>query len=168
MRRLGILVFLFTASAFAAPLVDLAGGDEKALPRERPLNQEDLVYTDNIKSDDSLLKDAARVLFAVPGRAKPQRNGKVIHKFRANDLVRILRDSRDKRWVGVETLLGVGSKGKKVRAWVPKNSVKPPPPPEAPTEPHAAEGEGAPRDAAMPPSEGAPAPAPEGAPFPLQ
>lgn len=113
----------------AAPPVDLAGEASKtSLPRARALTPEDLVYTENVKSDETqLAKEAGKVLFQVVGRSSPGRQGRGLHTFRPEDLVKILRPSKDGRWLAVETIHPVKN-GRKVKAWLPKNAVKPPEP----------------------------------------
>ncbi len=118
------LLFTLASSAWASPPVDLAGERENKLPRERPLTQDDLVYTDNIKSDETQLqKESGAILFEVTGRKRPVRSGAPVHDFHPGDLVRKLRVSKDQKWFGVETVHGVKGRGR-VRAWLPATAVK--------------------------------------------
>ena len=129
--RSGVLGVLLCVGlgALAAPPVDLAGDASKtSLPRARALTPEDLVYTENVKSDETqLAKEAGKVLFQVAGRSSPGRKGRVLHIFRPEDLVKIMRPSKDGHWLAVETIHPVKN-GLKVKAWLPKNAVKPPEP----------------------------------------
>lgn len=119
---------IFATTTWASPPVDLAGERENKLPRERPLTQDDLVYTDNIKSDETqLLKESGSILFQVTGRKRPVRSGAPVHDFHPGDLVRKMRVSKDQKWVGVETVHGVKGRGR-VRAWLPATAVKWPDP----------------------------------------
>lgn len=153
LRFASALWVVVATAAWASPPVDLAGERENKLPRERPLTQDDLVYTDNIKSDETQLqKESGSILFQVTGRKRPVRSGAPVHDFHPGDLVRKMRLSKDQKWVGVETVHGVKGRGR-VRAWIPASSVKWPDPKAA--EPGAKEaGGGAATDA----SGGAPAP----------
>lgn len=125
---------LAATTLHAAPPVDLAGDVNTPAARPKTITQDDLVYTDNLKPDETPGEGTARVTIAVVGRSLPGRAGKPLHAFQPKDLVKILKESSDHRWYAIETVHVVGSAGKK-RGWVPKNSVRLPPPPEAAPKP---------------------------------
>ena len=143
--RSSLLVLSLGAQGFAvgAPPLNLAGQNSAPAKRGRPISEDDLVYMDNLKSEESLLKDAGRIRFAIVGRSLPSRKGRDLHHFNAGDVVTVLKDSSDGRWVSVETINPIARRAKK-KAWVPKNAVErsEPPKAEAPAEASSATGGG--------------------------
>ncbi|MBS1985454.1 MAG: hypothetical protein JST16_14910, partial [Bdellovibrionales bacterium] len=122
------LMVTLSSMSFAAPPVEVVSPGFETKSGEKRLSEDDLVYTDNIKSDEQLLKDSGRIVFDVTGRSLPKRDGKALYSFHEGDLVKVLKTSADGRWVGVETIMAVRGKGKR-KAWIPKNAIKLPEPP---------------------------------------
>ncbi len=120
-RNLFSLVCAFVAGiAGASPPVDLTdlsknpGNQKIARPR---LSDKDLIFTDNLSQYDPALRTSAIFNADSFGRARPSMQSKPILRFRKDFRVRVLRHSRDGRWIAVELLNGAR------RAWVPKPSL---------------------------------------------
>ncbi len=115
--------FLFafvSTSAWASPPVDLTdlskgpGGKKIVRPK---LTDKDLIFTDNLSQYDPALRTTAIFKDDSFGRARPSMQSKPILRFRKDFRVRVLRHSRDGKWIAVELLNGAR------RAWVQKPSL---------------------------------------------
>ena len=117
---------LFVSASLAAPPIDLTvvgskdGEPEKKLKSIRSIKQSDLIFTeDHNQFNVKVPKDAGRMLYDVRGRSLPNRSGRVLFTLNEGDFVKHMKDSKDGKWLMLQTL-----ETQARRAWVPIASVK--------------------------------------------
>lgn len=106
----------------AAPPVDLSdfdGGKRTVRRNVRPLEDKDLIFTDNIIKPEKTIRGLIEFKKEAIGRTHPDsKQGKPVLRFRKEYRARFLQFSKDKKWVAVELLNG------RKRAWVPQDAVE--------------------------------------------
>lgn len=122
-----LVVFIVTslsalgvADVWAAPPIDVTKPEVESRARRQrvqPIRDEDLVFQDVNDPSPTQDRSLATVRTDLIGRGLPHRSGKAIARFMAFDKVKVIKESRDKRWVVVQAIRS----GRK--AWVPKSAV---------------------------------------------
>jgi hypothetical protein len=120
-----IVFSLMVASPEASPPIDVTKPEVPVQDRRKKVPQikdEDIVYQD--VNDPTPKKEdlpMAKMKVTVIGRALPTRTGKPLIRFIDGHSVRVMKESKDGRWLAVQAL----KTGRK--AWVPKVAVEVPP-----------------------------------------
>lgn len=118
-----LLLLFVTSSAVSAPPYDLTDFDaldkKKTASKPRTVDLKDITFVDD-HSDfkDNLNPSTPRTKISIDGRSLPNRKGRPLYRFKRNEPVTILKDSKDGFWVAVEST-GL----KKQKTWLPKSAV---------------------------------------------
>jgi hypothetical protein len=119
-----ILILFLAQSAGSAPPVDLsdfegkksAEMDSKTKIRREGVSETQMIYVDNTEGGEAS-PDLRHLKFAVAGRDRPGREGKILIRLQAENRVKFVRFSKDNRWSLIEI------PGIKKRAWVPRAAL---------------------------------------------
>ncbi len=107
-------------STSGAPPIDVTKPEidsRSRLKKVEPIRDEDLVFQDVNDPAPKVDSNLATVRADIIGRGLPHRDGKGLVRFIAFDKVKVLKTSRDGRWIAVQAMRS-GKKG-----WVPKAAV---------------------------------------------
>jgi hypothetical protein len=115
LKVLALLLFIpiYSEARPYSDLILLPPAKQKGV---RILRNKNITYT-NEQPEERGGTGLVKTLYAVKGRSRPDRSGKVLSQINGASVVTPFRLSKDKKWIAVV----VRSSG--VRVWIPKSSV---------------------------------------------